>query len=114
MTNFKRKLIFFLLLFFSPFVFSNDKELHLLSSGFVGSVAQYSSGSKPVSYGLCLSAGLAKEFYDQIDYGGFDHNDIVVDIIGCILGVEFTEDLQVNFVTNTVDDSKSIKFLYRF
>lgn len=37
---------------------------------------------------LCLAAGLAKELYDEYDYGGFDEKDLLADYVGCLIGTK--------------------------
>ncbi len=40
-----------------------------------------------VSASVSLSAGIAKEVYDELDYGGASYKDFVFDIAGVAVGV---------------------------
>ena len=62
----------------------NDKKLHLLC-GFAISIV---AGSYTPATGLIcgMVAGVAKEVYDEYDYGGFDYVDMLVTWLGAISG----------------------------
>lgn len=62
-----------------------DKKLHLLCGFAIAIVA----GSYTPATGLICSvaAGVAKEVYDEYDYGGFDKQDMLATWAGSFLGV---------------------------
>lgn len=69
-----------------------DKALHYGVSLGVSTVATVALNHYNVNqsaykgFGICMGVGLAKEIYDEIDYGGFDEKDLVADAAGCFTG----------------------------
>ena len=66
----------------------NDNSLHLGVSMIFGGLGQYHLQNWKYSMPACLSIGLAKEAFDEIDdNNAFDKNDLALDAIGCTLGI---------------------------
>ena len=80
-----------------------DKQLHLGASTMLGS-ASYIVFKDDTTKALasCLSIGLAKELYDEYDYGGFDSKDMVANAIGCGIGYSVSHGIDVLFFDNTI------------
>ncbi len=64
-----------------------DKKLHFKYSAGIGAASQLVTGNTYTSLAVCGGVGLAKEIYDEIDYGGFSKNDMLANAIGCVVGV---------------------------
>lgn len=65
----------------------NDKKKHLAASAIISAVTYGITENLYTSYGVCIGTGLAKELYDEVDYGGFSWEDMAADAIGCGLGI---------------------------
>lgn len=57
-----------------------------------------------------MGTGLAKEAYDEFDYGGFDNKDLIADSIGCFIGITGIKYLQLY----QEKDTTGIKFTTKF
>ncbi len=69
-----------------PMWHQTDKQLHILASGWV--VSELSDNlQEPQAFSWCMGIGVAKELYDEWNYGGFSPEDLVADAIGCGLGI---------------------------
>lgn len=63
-----------------------DKKLHFAGSALIAGGVQAYSQDWRVAMGSCMAVGLAKEIYDEYDYGGFDGKDLAYDLAGCVTG----------------------------
>ena len=68
----------------------DDRILHTGVSIIIGSGTIVATGSRPIAYSVCAVAGLGKEVYDEVDYGGFSAKDLAFDALGCVIGIEGT------------------------
>lgn len=66
---------------------SKDNALHLGASTLIGGASQYYFQNWKYSMATCVSVGLAKEVYDEVDNNNFSKKDLALDGIGCTLGV---------------------------
>lgn len=66
---------------------ATDNVLHLGASTLIGGVSQYYFKNWKYSMATCVSVGLAKEVYDEVNNSGFSKRDLAIDGIGCTLGV---------------------------
>jgi len=74
---------------------ARDKALHfgvsgaLAAGGYGASSLVFDERWKRATAGatVALSAGIAKEAYDQVDYGGASYKDFVFDVAGTAVGV---------------------------
>lgn len=64
-----------------------DKQQHLTVSTGIATLTYGATGSPWASFGACIGAGLAKELYDQQDYGTFSADDMQANAIGCGIGM---------------------------
>lgn len=64
-----------------------DKQKHLAVSTSIATITYGVTESAWASLGACLGAGLAKELYDQQDYGTFSSKDMQANAIGCGIGM---------------------------
>ena len=91
-----KKLLAGIVLFLTPFLSFNsyaqvdDRILHTGVSVVVGSATLVTTGSKSLAYATCAAAGIGKEIYDEVDYGGASVKDLAFDAIGCFVGIEGT------------------------
>lgn len=75
-----------------------DKHLHLTYGAAIGGAGVVAlnfmeyDGNRPLTSALACSfiAGVGKEIYDEIDYGGFDYKDAVVTATGCFVSSYLT------------------------
>lgn len=79
----------------------DDKQKHFAASYIIGYSSQLATESKYESAAICGGVGLAKEAYDELDYGGFDEKDLLYDAVGCIAGI-YTGDFVIKFHHNEV------------
>jgi uncharacterized protein YfiM (DUF2279 family) len=87
-----------------------DKALHFGVSGAlagggyaVSSLALHSRVQRiAVGTGVALGAGVAKEVYDELNYGGASYKDLVFDVAGVAVGV-----LTAWLIDLTVDDRRT-------
>ena len=82
---------------------NNDDQYHIVVSVVIGGGAQYFLRNWKYSMAACLSVGLAKEVYDQVDYGGFSKKDLAKDAIGCTMGVLASSYIRPNDKNKTND-----------
>lgn len=75
-----------------------DKYLHAGGSALLGigfsiplQHSPIKKHSKEASFAACMAVGVAKEIYDEYDYGGFSAGDLVADGLGCAVGVAISE-----------------------
>jgi len=66
------------------------------------------------AHASCLAVGVAKEIYDEIDYGGFDMEDLAADaagsLAGSLLGMQFESGMKLDY-----DPARNrIRFRYPF
>lgn len=61
-----------------------DKKLHLLAG--LGIAIIFGWHNPPIGLGAGFAAGIAKEVYDYLDYGGFDELDMFYTWAGSLLG----------------------------
>ncbi|WP_137297248.1 hypothetical protein [Psychromonas sp. SP041] len=72
---------------FSSEYFEYDKQLHFVASAGIGAASEIYFDDNSKSLALCGAAGIGKEVYDEITYGGFSAEDLVADAVGCLVGV---------------------------
>lgn len=91
-----------------------DKIKHFAISAGIGFTATglYESNEKAMA--ACLSIGLAKEIYDHVDYGGFSGDDLVMDSLGCTLGVITSEYTGFRIGVGKLKDADMLTFAYEF
>ena len=72
---------------------ADDKQLHFKYGVLIGATTVTALNfaevdiNKPLAASLaCSSVGLAKEVYDEIDYGGADYKDAAVTTLACFIG----------------------------
>lgn len=65
----------------------NDKILHAGVSTAIGAASYAYTEDYTTSMISCVAVGLAKEVYDEVDYGGFDEKDLMYDALGCATGI---------------------------
>lgn len=87
-----------------------DKQKHLAVSTAIGAGSTYFFDDYRYSFATCMTFGLAKEIYDEIDYGGFDGKDLAYDALGCGLGVLTGEVIKFHIQ----DDGAMISLNYNF
>lgn len=88
---------------FSP---AEDKLKHFGVSSVIGFGANYVFTDWRKAFGTCTTIGIAKEVYDQVDYGGGSVEDIVYDIAGCVVGVSLSQSFGIKMAvipTRTID-----------
>jgi len=95
---------------FSAYSIEDDKRKHLVISTAIGAGSSFIFDDYRYSLATCFSIGLAKEFYDQYDYGGFSKEDLMYDAIGCAIGVFSTEHVKLHFKK----DSTVLSIQYKF
>ena len=61
-----------------------DKKLHLASGLAIAFV--FGIYNPWIGLGCGMAAGVAKEVYDEYDYGGFDYVDMLATWLGAIAG----------------------------
>lgn len=64
-----------------------DKQQHLTVSTGIATLTYGATQSAWMSFGACIGTGLAKELYDQHDYGKFSTEDMQANAIGCGIGM---------------------------
>lgn len=74
---------------------NEDKLYHLGVSTVIGFSANYVMEDWRYALGACTAVGLAKEVYDQLDYGGASIGDLAYDVVGCAIGVSTSEYLGI-------------------
>lgn len=87
-----------------------DKLLHAGVSTVIGGVAYTYTESWLLSMSGCMTVGVVKEVYDEIDYGGFDHKDLIADGVGCLFGT-FVSD---TFIVTSDGDEMVINYKVSF
>jgi len=96
-----------------------DKELHLKYGLAIGaaSVTVFNFANldinRPLTASLvCSSVGLAKEVYDQVDYGGADWKDFTVTAAACFIG-SYTMNEFLNLTIQTDNGGVKLNFTYK-
>ena len=62
-----------------------DKKLHLLAG--LGIAIIFGWHNPPIGLLAGFAAGIAKEVYDYLDYGGFDELDMLITWLGATVGI---------------------------
>lgn len=75
----------------STYAADDDKIMHFTASSAIGFAVNGYFEDHQTALAACVTVGLAKELYDQVDYGGFSGQDLVADALGCGLGVVSAE-----------------------
>lgn len=75
----------------------SDKKMHFAVSAGLGFAANSIMDDYRYSMASCMAVGVAKEVYDEIDYGGFSEKDLVADLLGCGVGVVVNEVTDLKF-----------------
>lgn len=93
----------------------DDRVLHAGVSVAIGSGMIMATNDRLTSYAVCGAAGLAKEVYDEIDYGGFSGKDMFYDVLGCIIGIEASiHILGINVTPSASSESIGLNLNYKF
>lgn len=62
-----------------------DKTYHAVAGAGVAAVVRHQGGTWAQGCGAAAAVGLAKEVYDEVDYGGFDPRDAMATALaGCL------------------------------
>ena len=64
-----------------------DKKLHFLAGAIIALIAIVVTSNFRIGLAAGFIAGVAKEIYDQITYGGFDIEDMIATWLGCLCAV---------------------------
>lgn len=98
---------------FSP---AEDKLKHLGVSTVVGFGANYVISDWRKAFGACAAVGVAKEVYDESDYGGGSIEDIAYDVVGCAIGVGVSQSLGIKmaFIPERNLDGMMVAVHYAF
>ena len=64
---------------------AQDKKLHLLAGLAIAII--FGWHNPLIGLGAGFAAGIAKEVYDYLDYGGFDELDMLVTWLGATVGI---------------------------
>lgn len=88
----------------------DDHKKHLGVSYGLGIVSTYYFEKPLYGFSSCLAVGLGKEIYDEIDYNGFDGEDLAYDALGCALGTLTVKGLEFAITKN----SATISYNYSF
>ncbi|WP_230852878.1 hypothetical protein [Vibrio alginolyticus] len=93
-----------------------DKKLHFAASTGIGLASGALIEDWKLSTSVCLGVGLAKEVYDEIDYGGFDEKDMLANAGGCVTGLIIREITGLNIAVTPSDglNGVDINFGWRF
>ncbi|MGD1527139.1 hypothetical protein [Vibrio owensii] len=86
----------------SAFALEKDKKQHLAVSAAISFATQSVVDDYRISMATCATVGLAKEIYDEVDYGGFSERDLVADLIGCGAGIALNEVTGLKFNVNSL------------
>lgn len=78
-----------------------DKKMHFGVGTGIGFISQTLFDSPLESLLLCSSAGILKEIYDEVDYGGADAKDFLFTVAGCGLGVTSSSMLGIKIIPTT-------------
>lgn len=98
---------------FSP---ADDKLKHFGVSVAVGFGANYVLSDWRYAFGTCAAIGVAKEVYDEDDYGGGSIEDIAYDLAGCVVGVTLSQSLGLNLAISPTRafDGATVSVRYDF
>lgn len=88
----------------------HDKKLHVGFSAAIGAVSQAYFKDTVKSSLTCIGVGVAKELYDEYDYGGFSKADLLADAAGCALGIIGVKTWQVYSQGDAVMIGYELKF----
>lgn len=103
---------------------SEDKKLHYQVSAIIGSGLYFmhnaydtnkdEKSEEIISVGFSLTAcsaiGLSKEFYDEHLASGFDKNDMVANIAGCLTGAYASRYINKNIRITPTFDTETTRF----
>lgn len=99
---------------------AQDKQLHFKYGVFIGAAAVTAFNfaeldiNRPLAASLtCSSVGLAKEIYDQVDYGGADWKDFTVTAAACFIG-SYTMHEFINMSIQPLEGGLKLNFKYEF
>lgn len=67
-------------------ILKNDKVLHLICNFIIVVVLGFTFNIV-TGISVALIASLSKELYDEIKYKGWSWDDLIVDLIGIVLGI---------------------------
>lgn len=67
-------------------ILRNDKVLHLICNFIIVVVLGFTFNIV-TGISVALIASLSKELYDEIKYKGWSWDDLIVDLIGIVLGI---------------------------
>lgn len=67
-------------------ILKNDKVLHLICNFIIVVVLGFTFNIV-TGVSVALIASLSKELYDEIKYKGWSWDDLIVDLIGIVLGI---------------------------
>lgn len=67
-------------------ILRNDKVLHLICNFIIVVVLGFTFNIV-TGISIALIASLSKELYDEIKYKGWSWDDLIVDLIGIVLGI---------------------------
>lgn len=67
-------------------ILKNDKVLHLICNFIIVVVLGFTFNIV-TGISIALIASLSKELYDEIKYKGWSWDDLIVDLIGIVLGI---------------------------
>ncbi len=98
---------------FSP---AEDKLKHLGVSTAIGFGANYVISDWRKAFGACAAIGVAKEIYDEKDYGGGSVEDIAYDLVGCAIGVGVSQSfgIKMAFIPERNLDGMMVAIHYAF
>ncbi|WP_054389370.1 hypothetical protein [Vibrio parahaemolyticus] len=92
----------------------DDKILHFGVSAAIGFASQSFFEDKDSGFYTCAAVGVAKELYDEVDYGGFDTNDMVMNLVGCAVGTVIGDELGFKIGMNKIGDANMVSINYSF
>lgn len=103
---------------------ARDKALHfgvsgaLAAGGYGASSLVFDERWQRAGVGasVALTAGIAKEAYDEIDYGGASYKDMVFDVAGTALGIAtaWLVDFAINGSEHSSSSSRRTRAAIRF
>ncbi|MEA5357590.1 hypothetical protein VB319_27035 [Vibrio parahaemolyticus] len=92
----------------------DDKILHFGASTAIGFASQSFFEDKDSGFYTCAAVGVAKELYDEVDYGGFDTNDMVMNLVGCAVGTVIGDELGFKIGMSKIGDANMLSINYSF
>lgn len=113
-----RKTIFSLLALAASsnaFAIEDDKIMHFTFSYAIGAASSHFISNPFTSLAACNSIGLAKEIYDEIDYGGFSKDDMIANFSGCATGmISYKLIGHAIHISPNNDNGLNLKLKYQF